>query len=144
MKSPWLLGFVLLATLLLSACDTEDAVQSLSEDRQALQETVVNLEAEVTRLEEENSTLRSTLASIGELSADFAEGQTEGQEESAQVLEGAPSEGSGEELVAEDSAIVEPSSAETVEASTEISSLLDTISDLQTRVEGIATQQSTQ
>jgi prefoldin subunit 5 len=143
MKYPWLLGFAVLATLLLSACDTEETVQVLAEERSMLQETVSNLEAEIESLEAENSELRETLANIGELSAEFAEeGSSEAMTASPEVMEDAVAEGDAEEAITIGTDIVEASGEEEVSsASAEIDTLMDAISNLQSRIDNIAAGQ---
>jgi prefoldin subunit 5 len=146
MKYPWLLGFAVLATLLLSACDTEETVQVLAEERSMLQETVSNLEAEVASLEAENAELRETLASIGELSAAFAEeGSSEAMAVNPEVTEETVAEGDVEEAIAIEAEIVEASGEEEVSsASAEIDTLMDAISNLQSRIDSIAAEQEAQ
>lgn len=143
MKYPWLLGFAVLATLLLSACDTEEAVQALSEERGMLQESLGDLEAEVASLEAENAELRETLASIGQLSAEFAEeGSSEAMAVNPEAAEETVAEGDVEEAIAIEAEIVEASGEEEVSsASAEIDTLMDAISNLQSRIDDIAAEQ---
>jgi len=145
MKYPWLLGFAVLATLLLSACDTEETVQALAEERSMLQDTIVSLEAEVANLEAENTELRETLANIGELSAEFAEGSSDAMAVNPEATEEVVAEGDAEEAIAIEAEIVEASGEEEVSsASAEIDTLMDAISNLQSRIDTIAAEQEAQ
>jgi len=146
MKYPWLLGFAVLATLLLSACDTEETVQALAEERSMLQESLSNLEAEVANLEAENAELRETLASIGQLSAEFAEeGSSEAMAVAPESGEETLAEGDAEDEIAIETEIAEASGEEEVSsASAEMDTLMDAISNLQSRIDNIATQQEAQ
>lgn len=146
MKYPWLLGFAVLATLLLSACDTEETVQALAEERSMLQESLSNLEAEVASLEAENAELRETLASIGELSAEFAGSGSEAMAVAPESgEEEALAEGDTETEIAIETEIAEASGEEEISsASAEIDTLMDAISNLQSRIDNIAAQQEAQ
>lgn len=67
MKKMGLTTILALLVLLLSACDTEQAVESLTQERSEMRQTITQLERHVATLEAENTRLKDSIAQIGEI-----------------------------------------------------------------------------